>query len=294
MAGIKPLGTSAQPVPIARKPLPPRGPVPLEVLWQQVTDVPFFRALLRAFEAYFFHQLDLPRPILDLGCGDGHFAAHAYAVYRPVGLDPWWSALQEAGRWQVHGGLVCADGAAMPFPDACFASVVSNSVLEHIPHLDAVLQETARVLRPGGWLVFSVPNHRFEDYLSLARLWERMGFRRLARAYRAWFQRISRHVHCDPPGVWIPRLERAGFQVVKWWHYFPPRALRALEWGHYLGLPSLVSKKLTGRWVLAPFRWNLVPVVAWLRSLLKEAVDSDGAYTFYIARKVPFTRRLPG
>ncbi len=287
MAGANSLGTQVQAIPIARQPLPPKGPVPLDLLWQQVTGIPFFRALLRTFEAYFFRLLDLPGPILDLGCGDGHFAAHAYAERQPVGLDPWWSPLREAKRWQAHRGLVCADGAAMPFPDAFFATVVSNSVLEHIPHLDAVLQEAARVLRPGGWLVFSVPNHRFEEYLSLARLWEHIGLRPLARAYRAWFQRVSRHVHCDPPEVWLPRLERAGFQVVRWWHYFPPKALHALEWGHYLGLPSLVSKKLTGRWVLAPYRWNLAPVVLWLRTLLREATAPNGAYTFYIARKTP-------
>lgn len=285
MVETQPRGTCVQPVPIARGSLPPKGPVPLNMLWQQVTEIPFFRALLRAFEAHFFRQLDLPKPLLDLGCGDGHFAAHAYAEYRPVGLDPWWSVLQEAKGWTVYSGLVCADGAAMPFPNAFFASVVSNSVLEHIPHLEDVLRETARVLRPGGWLVFSVPNHRFEDYLALAHMWERIGLSSLARAYRAWFQRISRHIHCDPPEVWIPRLEQAGFRVVQWWHYFPPEALRALEWGHYLGLPSLVSKKLTGRWLLTSARWNVAPVVAWLRRFLGESAHPQGAYTFYIARK---------
>ncbi len=279
---------------IARGPLPPPGPVPLARLWEQVTTIPFFRALLRAFEAHFFLQLTLPEPVLDLGCGDGHFAAHAYAGKRPVGLDPWWTALREAQGWRVHRGLVCADGAAMPFPDAFFASVVSNSVLEHIPHLDAVLQETARILQPGGWFVFSVPNHRFEAYLSLARLLDDVGLPSLARTYRTWFQRISRHVHCDPPEVWIPRLERVGFQVLQWWHYFPKGALQALEWGHYLGLPSLVTKKLTGRWVLASSRWNLALVVAWLRRYLKEAVHPKGAYTFYIARKQGMVGNGPG
>ncbi len=270
---------------IARVALPPSGPVPLERLQEQVTDIPFFRALLRAFEAHFFRLLRLPEPVLDLGCGDGHFAYWAYGNRRPIGLDPWWPALREAKRWRAHRGWVCADGAAMPFPSGAFASVVSNSVLEHIPHLDAVLQEVARVLQPGGWLVFSVPNHRFAPMLSLARWSERVGLKGVARRYRAWFQRISRHVHCDAPEVWVPRLERAGFQVVLWWHYFSPAALRALEWGHYLGLPSLLTRILTGRWTWTRASWNFRLVVAWLRRYLGQAVDPQGAYTFYIARK---------
>ena len=30
-----------------------------------------------------------------------------------------------------------------------------------------------------------------------------------------------------------------------------------LEWGHYFGLPSLVTRKLFGRWILVPQKWNL-------------------------------------
>ncbi len=274
-------------LPIASQPLPPAGPVPLPRLWEQVLEVPFFRGLLRAFEAHFFGMLRLPQPVLDLGCGDGQFAARAFPRPPEVGLDPWWPPLRETQRWNAYRyGAVCADGAAMPFPTDAFAAVVSNSVLEHIFHLDAVLAETARVLRPGGWLAFSVPNHRFDAYLSLALVAERLGLRPLARGYRGWFQRVSRHVHCDPPQVWLPRLERHGFRVRVWWHYFPRPALWALEWGHYLGLPSLVAKKLAGRWVLVSKRWNLAPVVAWLARYLRQAVDPEGAYTFYIAQRV--------
>jgi len=45
----------------------------------------------------------------------------------------------------------------MPFEDASFQTVISNSVLEHIPDLDAVLLETARVLKPGGMFIFASP-----------------------------------------------------------------------------------------------------------------------------------------
>ena len=66
----------------------------------------------------------------------------------------------------------------------------------------------------------------------------------LAESYRRFFTRISRHVHLDDPETWTARLAKAGFTVERHWHYFPPSALAALEWGHYFGLPSLITRKL--------------------------------------------------
>ncbi len=53
------------------------------------------------------------------------------------------------------------------FPDGYFASAFSNSVLEHIPQVEAVLAETFRVLRPGAPFVFCGPNQRFLENLSI-------------------------------------------------------------------------------------------------------------------------------
>lgn len=253
-----------------------------DFLFPQLKELPYFRALLRAVEARFYQPLELPAPTLDVGCGDGHFAARTFSRPLEVGVDPWWTPLREARRRESYRALLCADAAHLPFPDAHFASAVSNSVLEHIPHLDAVLAEVARVLRPGAPFVFCVPNHRFLDTLSIGRALDAVYLRPLAGAYRAFFNRISRHHHCDPPQVWEARLTRAGFRVRAWWHYFSPAALRTLEWGHYFGLPSLVAKKLTGRWILAPTRWNLGWLERRLRPLYADAVHPLGAYTFYV------------
>ena len=130
-------------------------------LFLHLRDLPYFRALLRSVEAQFYQSIELPNPSLDLGCGDGHFASLAFDRRLEVGLDPWPGPLREARRRSAYCWLVQADGAAMPFPAGHFASAVSNSVLEHIPHLAAVLIETARLLRPGAPFVFCVPNPRY-------------------------------------------------------------------------------------------------------------------------------------
>ena len=115
----------------------------------------------------------------------------------------------------------------------------------------------------------------------------RFGLNKIGDAYRSFFNRISRHHHCDDPHTWEVRLNRAGFQLENYWHYFSPAALKTLEWGHYWGLPSLVVKKLTGRWILFPTHWNLALTQRMTRSHYEEPLAAnDGAYTFFIARRL--------
>jgi SAM-dependent methyltransferase len=250
-------------------------------LQRQLRDLPAFRAFLRAVEARFYEDIDLPEPVLDLGCGDGHFASVAFDRPLDVGFDPWWGPLQEARGRRAYRVLAQAEGAHMPFPGGHFASCVSNSVLEHIPDLEPVLAEVARVLRPGGRFVFCVPSEHFLDYLTIQ-----------APAYRAFFNRISRHHHCDSPDVWRARLAATGLRLDRHWYYFSRAALRALEWGHYLGAPSVVTKRLTGRWILAPVRANLWVTERLLAPLYNDGAQRqsngelrEGAYSFFIAAK---------
>lgn len=248
-------------------------------------DLPYFRALLRAVEASFYQDLELPSPTLDVGCGDGHFASLAFERPIEVGLDPWHAPIHEAKRRQAHRWLVEADGGRAPFPSASFASAFSNSVLEHIPHVQDVLAETARLLRPGGIFAFCVPNDKFNPNLSVGKALDRVGLTSMGRAYRKAFTRIARHVHLDGPEIWQRRLEQAGFVIERHWHYFPPEALAVLEWGHYFGLPSWITRKLFGRWILAPTAWNLRWLERLLRPYASAAPCADGVCTFYIARK---------
>ncbi len=257
-----------------------------DYLWLNISSLPYFRGLLRAVEARFYPSLDLPEPVLDLGCGDGNFAALAFDKPVDVGIDPWAGPVREAARTGAYQLALQYDGDHMPFPDNYFGSAFSNSVLEHIPDIDTVLEEAARVLKPGAPFVFCVPNHNFLANLSVSNFFDRVGLRPLGDAYRAFFNRISRHHHCDTPEVWEERLERHGFCIERWWHYFSPQALAVLEWGHYFGLPNLITRKLFGRWVLFPNRALLEPV----RRIVQPYYDEDtqqekGSYTFYITRK---------
>jgi SAM-dependent methyltransferase len=248
-----------------------------DFLFLHISSLPYFRGLLRAVESSYYQDLDLPSPIYDVGCGDGHFASLTFDHKLDVGLDPWHNPIHEAKKYNAYKSLVEADGAKSPFPSNHFASGLSNSVLEHIPHIDAVLKETCRVLKPNAPFYFCVPNHNHFPALSLTKIF--------GKPYENWFRKISRVQHANSPEVWEKRLNEAGFTLEKWWHYFPPASTRALEWGHYFGLPSLIFKTLLGKWILVPTKWNLFLIEKFLQKYASPEPISDGTYTFFIARK---------
>lgn len=257
-----------------------------DLLWRHLRDLPAFRALLRATEARLYADLPFPEPVLDLGCGDGHFGSVALARRPQVGLDPCLKLVREAARRRAYRWVIGADGAHIPFADRFFGTVVSNSVLEHIPSLEPVVAEVARVLRPGGHFYFCVPGPNFLSFLSLGRWLDQLHLRPLAEAYRRFFHRISRHYNYDSPETWRGRLEAAGLRLVRWCPYFSQRALAALEWGHYLGVASWVARRLTGRWVLCPSRASLWLTERLVRPFYREPLPEEGAYLFLVAQRL--------
>ena len=239
--------------------------------------LPYFRALLRSVESVYYEDLPLPEPVYDLGCGDGLFAALTFPRAITVGLDPSRASIREARGLGTYRLLTQADACCAPFPAASFASAFSNSVLEHIPNIDDVLRETSRLLKRGAPFYFCVPNPRYLESLSLTRVF--------GRAYADWFRRLTRVAHLDDAQVWQARLERAGFELVREWSYFSPAAMRVLEWGHYFGLPSLLARLLTGRWILSAAKWNLWLTAKLIERQASSAPVDNGAFTFYVARR---------
>ena len=257
-----------------------------DFLWPHLKELPYFRALLRSIEATFYQDLDLPSPILDMGCGDGHFASVAFDQQVDIGVDPDLHSLREAGRRSAYRLLIQADGAILPLPSGSIASAFSNSVLEHIPHLDHVLVEMGRVMKSGAPLVFTVPNPGYRTELSFPKWLTRIGLSSLAYRYAEWFMRMSRTWNMFYEEEWKDKLKRAGFEVVRTFRYFPPQALSVLEWGHYFGAPTLLPRKLTGRWILWPSQWNLMLTDRIVRRYYEEPLAEDGTYSFYMARKL--------
>lgn len=94
--------------------------------------------------------------VLDVGAGSCPYR-HLFAQCEYRAQD--FTGLQ--GEQLRHGGYgqidyVC-DASAIPVPDASFDAVLCTEMLEHVPDPVAVIQEFARVLRPGGQLLLTAP-----------------------------------------------------------------------------------------------------------------------------------------
>lgn len=97
--------------------------------------------------------------VLELGCGTAFLSAQlARAGARPVGVDLTPAQLRTARRCQqasgVHFPLVAADGEHVPLRDSSFDLVVSEHGASVWCEPGAWVGEAARLLRPGGRLVF--------------------------------------------------------------------------------------------------------------------------------------------
>lgn len=257
-----------------------------DYLWENLKQLPYFRGFLRAVEGRFYENIELVEPVLDVGCGDGIFSAITFEKPLNLGFDPSFTILCEAADEDAYENILCAGGGAVPFEDEYFSTVISNSVLEHIPMLDEVIEEVYRVLKTNGQFIFCVPNDNLLKNLSISNFLDKIKLHRLANVYRSFFNTISRHQHADPFEVWEQRLQDHHFHIERWWNYFSPDDLHTLEWGHYRGLHSLFNKKIFGKWVLFPFHGNIfIPERSLRKKYNQEPIHPEGSYTFYITRK---------
>ena len=93
---------------------------------------------------------------VDLGCGQGEFLEQR-GEGGGYGLDFWAGnarAAAKAGHPSVAGDL----NHPLPFRDGSLDGVSLVEVIEHIVRAETLVEEIARVVRPGGWLVLTTPN----------------------------------------------------------------------------------------------------------------------------------------
>jgi SAM-dependent methyltransferase len=101
------------------------------------------------------------RRVLDLGCGDGAFAAELIEAGCVVTMaDVAGEALRRA-RARAPGAeaVLLVEGAPLPFAEDAFDMVWAGEVLEHVADVVGLLAEVRRVLRWGGTLLATTPWH---------------------------------------------------------------------------------------------------------------------------------------
>ena len=147
--------------------------------------------------------------VLDVGCGTGR---HAFAAWKSsasvVALDVaiddlnevsgMWHAMAEEGELDsLIGGAVAGDAYHLPLCDRSVDVVVASEVLEHLHDDIAAMRECARVLRPDGMFVVTVPRTGPEAINWL-----------LSKEYHA---NVGGHVRIYRRSQLVARLGQAGF-----------------------------------------------------------------------------------
>jgi ubiquinone/menaquinone biosynthesis C-methylase UbiE len=125
--------------------------------------------------------------ILDLGCGEGHFAAILAAQgAEVVAVDVAEEPLRRArvSHPDLDLQLVEAEG-RLPFEDSSFDMVWAGETIEHVADTSGWLSELRRVLRSGGIVALTTPNHG-----RLRRLWPALS----EDAFQAHFDPRSDHL----------------------------------------------------------------------------------------------------
>ncbi|KAB1197148.1 MULTISPECIES: class I SAM-dependent methyltransferase [Haloferax] len=145
--------------------------------------------------------------VLDVGCGDG---ARTLANLPPgsLGLDFSRRGLELASEVVPDAGLVLADMRSIPVRDETVDAITAYHAVFHVPREahPAVYHEFARVLKPDGVLLMTLPGGRFE---TVRRGWMggQMFFssagreQTLSQLADAGFDRLETRVADDPLGT---------------------------------------------------------------------------------------------
>lgn len=115
------------------------------------------------------------RTAVDVGCGGGLLAEEmARLGMEVIGVDPSPASIATA-RAHASGAGLAIDyrlgcGEELPLADGCADIVYCVDGLEHVRDLDAVIGETARVLKPGGLYLFDTINRTRLSKLVMIKL----------------------------------------------------------------------------------------------------------------------------
>jgi 2-polyprenyl-6-hydroxyphenyl methylase/3-demethylubiquinone-9 3-methyltransferase len=149
---------------------------------------------------------------LDIGCGGGFLAEEFAALGCQVtGVDPSPASVGTARRHAAIRGLDIdyrvGAGEQLPAPDSAFDLAYCCDVLEHVPDVDRVIGETARVLKPGGLYLFDTINRTLASKLLAIMVMQQWPLTRVTdMALHEWDMFIK-------PAELARVLERHGLQV---------------------------------------------------------------------------------
>jgi 2-polyprenyl-3-methyl-5-hydroxy-6-metoxy-1,4-benzoquinol methylase len=115
---------------------------------------------------------DLRGRILDIGCGDGRISLTLANRDRlMIGVELARRRVERArekfSEDKQHGCFCQGDAEDLPLQDGVIDGIVLTEVLEHVLDDRKVLRELTRVLKPGGWVILSIPSISWRKYILI-------------------------------------------------------------------------------------------------------------------------------
>jgi len=215
-----------------------------------MVEAPIPLAVERSLECEILSKQDFDRPILDLGCGEGMFAYILFDEKIDVGIDPNSRELERARKYGMYHELIQCSGNEIPKESGTFNTILSNSVLEHIPTLKPVLWEAYRLLSDKGKFYITVPTNLFDHYTIGYQLFSFMKLHKLAEKYRNFFNRFWNHYNYYSKDKWEALFRECGFKVVNSQEYDSKPICMLNDFLVPFALPRFLMKKTINRWVL--------------------------------------------
>lgn len=242
-------------------------------------------ALIRANEIRALDRVTFKHPILDIGCGDGAVAKVLMSDRGEKldwGIDLSEREVKKAKKLNVYKNCKVANVYSLPFRDGAFATVFSNSVIEHIPDLNQALREMSRVLKKDGQLILTVPSPYLEKYL--------IGTKILGKWYGRLFNKLFKHYNIYNHNVWEKKFSKSSLKLVDHYYYHTPGMIKVHEILSYLSIPTHLAKPIVGFWPVFP-SFRKVFVIPWLVPVLKPFYFADtkndaGGSLLLVARKI--------
>jgi len=182
---------------------------------------------------------------LEIGAGTGYFSLNlltAGVVERATCTDisPGMLATLRANarRLDVPVETAVVDAERLPFADGQFDLVLGHAVLHHIPDLQAAFSEFARVLAPGGTMLFAGEPSRYGDRIAA------VPKRAAARVAPAW--RLAVGARKASGGEDEPADHR--LEGVVDVHAFAPNELRDFAYGAGFERVRVTGEELLANW----------------------------------------------
>ncbi|NDJ55137.1 MAG: class I SAM-dependent methyltransferase [Chloroflexi bacterium] len=192
----------------------------------------YYARLLRRFAA----NQPISGRMLEIGTGLGHLLglmADDFPDRQAYGIDIAHYAAEETRRNAPKASALAASADRLEmFTDGSFDLIVTLHLVEHLADPAAALRHMARMLTPGGLLLFATPNPVYR-----------------LRTWRDQPDAIAKdptHINVHPPPTWVQWVEDSGFSLLRhfgdglWDVPYVPLLPKSLQFALF-GFPSLIQ-----------------------------------------------------